>query len=133
MPLNKSKIQKYKLGKKQINFNEILFHCTYFLYHKRSLNYFYIFLSDSHNLCYRLNAKNVDQHQILTADILFIKYTLSNTIYQIPFIKYHLSNTFYQIPFIKYHLSNIIYQIPFIKYFLSDNVYQIPFAVKIFF
>ena len=47
--------------------------------------------------------------QLVTADILFIKYTLSNTIYQIPFIKYHLSNTIYQIPFIQYHLSNTIY------------------------
>ena len=54
---------------------------------------------------------------IVTADILFIKYTLSNTIYQIPFIKYHLSNTF-----IKYHLSNTIYQIPFIKYHLSNTI-----------
>ena len=44
-----------------------------------------------------------------------IKYTLSNTVYQIPFIKSHLSNAIYQIPFIKCHLSNTIYQIPFIK------------------
>ena len=53
--------------------------------------------------------------QLVTADILFIKYTLSNTIYQIPFIKYPLLNILYQIPFIKYLLSNTHYQIPFIK------------------
>ena len=41
------------------------------------------------------------------AEILsFIKYTLSNTIFQIPLIQYLLSNTIYQISFIKYHLSN---------------------------
>ena len=58
--------------------------------------------------------------------IHFIKFNLSNTIYQIP-IKYHLSNTFYQLPFIKYHLSNTIYLIPFFKYHLSNTFYQIMF------
>ena len=84
--------------------------------------------------------------QLVTADILFIKYISSNTIYkipfikyplsytiyQIPFLKYYLSNTIYQIVFIKYHLSNIIYQIPYIKYHLSNTIYQIPFAVEFF-
>ena len=54
----------------------------------------------------------------ITADILFIKFTLWNTNYKIPFTQYLLSNTIYQITFIKYHLSNTIYQIPFIKYHL---------------
>ena len=38
--------------------------------------------------------------QLVTADILFIKYHSSNTIYRIP-----LSNTLYQISFIKYYLQ----------------------------
>ena len=89
----------------------------------------YIFIFKTRTTIVVSNGRYTIYQIPLMYQIPFIKYHLSNTIYQ----KYHLANTIYQIPFIKYHLSKTFFQIPIIKYFLLNTIDQLQFAVKKFF